>query len=217
MKGVSMNRSLLVLAMFLFAAPAYSMTATVTSSVAPVAAPTAPVTGKTANSATKAATINVAPDTRPGAASAAPSKATTPNAASVTRPAAALSAPGVPMKANAAPSARPGAAPSKASVFMPGPATRPAAVPPSPTKAAWAAVASGSSGMHKGTLEAINVGTGNFQIYGQKLTFNPQRVKVFNRDGKPGSVFGLKNGANIRFTLDATDIQHRRVAVIYVN
>jgi hypothetical protein len=100
---------------------------------------------------------------------------------------------------------------------MPGAASQLAAVPPAPTKAAWAAAASGSSGMHKGTLEAINAGTGTFQVYGQKLSFNPQQVKVFNRDGKPGSVSGLKNGANIRFTLDAADTKNRRVAVIYVN
>ena len=63
----------------------------------------------------------------------------------------------------------------------------------------------------------INIGAGTFQVYGQKLAFNPQQVKVFNRDGKPGSIFGLKNGANIRFTLDAADTKNRRVAVIYVN
>jgi hypothetical protein len=42
-------------------------------------------------------------------------------------------------------------------------------------------------------------------------------VKVFNSDGKPGSIFALKSGANIRFTLDAADPKHRRAAVIYVN
>jgi hypothetical protein len=212
-----MNRSLLVLAMFLSAAPGYSMTARVTSTTPPAAAPSAPVSSATANSATKAATINAAPDTRPGAAAAAPSKAMAPNAASVTRPAAALSAPGVPVKANATPSPRAGAARSKASVLMPGAAPQAGAVRPAPTNAAWAATAGNSAAMHNGTLEAINVGAGTFQLYGQKLSFNPQRVKVFNRDGRPGSIFSLKNGANIRFTLDAADSLHRRVAVIYVN
>jgi len=90
-------------------------------------------------------------------------------------------------------------------------------VTPAPTNAAWAAAAGTSAGMHKGTLEAINAGAGTFQVYGQKLSFNPQRVRVFNRDGTPGSVFSLKNGANIRFTLDAADSLHRRAAVIYLN
>jgi hypothetical protein len=212
-----MNRSLLVLALSLLAAPAYSITATVTSTTPPAVAPAAPVTSATANPATKAATTNVAPDTRPGAASAAPSKAMAPSAASVTHPAAALSAPGVPMKATATPSARPGAAPSKASVVMPGAAPQAAVVPPAPVNAAWAATARNSAGMHRGTLQAINVGAGTFNVFGQKLTFNAQRVKVFDRDGRPGSIFGLKSGANIRFTLDAADTQHRRVAVIYLN
>jgi len=100
---------------------------------------------------------------------------------------------------------------------MPGPALQAGAVPPAPTKTAWTAAANASSGMHRGTLEAISVGAGTFHVFGQKLTFNAQRVKVFNPDGRPGSIFALKSGANIRFTLDATDTLHRRVAVIYVN
>ena len=52
--------------------------------------------------------------------------------------------------------------------------------------------------MHRGTLQAINANPGTFQVFGQKLTFNPQRVKVFNRDGRPGSIYGLKGGANVR-------------------
>jgi hypothetical protein len=201
-----MNRSLLVLALFLSAAPAYSMTATVTSATAPAAAPTASDTSATANSptaGTKSATIGAAPDTRPGAASAAPSKPVMPNAASVTRPAAVVSAPGVPMKSNA----------SKTSAILPSAG----AVQPPPNNAAWSAAAGDSVGMHRGTLEAINVGAGTFQVFGQKLSFDAQRVKVFNADGKPGSIFALKSGANIRFTLDAADPKHRRAAVIYVN
>jgi hypothetical protein len=208
-----MNRSLLVLALFAFAAPAYSITASVTSSTAPATSATATST----TAATKSATTSAAPDTRPGTASAAPTKSTAPNAASVTRPAATLSAPGVPMKSTAVLGARPGAAPSKATVPMPGVTSPAGSVAPAPTNTAWAATANAGSGMHRGALDAINVGAGTFQVYGQKLTFNPQQVKVFNRDGKPGSVFGLKNGANIRFTLDAADSKNRRVAVIYVN
>ena len=212
MKGVPMNRSLLVLALFAFAAPAYSITATVTSSTAPATSATATST----TAATKSATTNAAPDTRPGTASAAPTKSTAPNA-SVTRPAATLSAPGVPMKSTAVLGARPGAAPSKATMPMPGVTSPAGSVASAPINAAWAATADGGSGMHRGALDAINAGAGTFQVHGQKLTFNPQQVKVFNPDDKPGSVFGLKNGANIRFTLDAADTKNRRVAVIYVN
>ena len=100
---------------------------------------------------------------------------------------------------------------------MPGVTSPAGSVPPAPTNAVWAATAAAGSGMHRGTLDAINVGAGTFQVQGQKVTFNPQQVKVFNRDGTPGSVSGLKNGANIRFTLDAADTKNRRVAVIYVN
>ncbi len=71
--------------------------------------------------------------------------------------------------------------------------------------------------MGKGTLEAINAGSGTFQVHGQKLNFNAQRVKIFTRDGKQASVFGLKSGANVRFMLDSTDPKRRRVAVIYIN
>ena len=98
---------------------------------------------------------------------------------------------------------------------MPGAATRTAAAAPAPSNAAW--TAGDSASMHRGTLEAINPGAGTFSVFGQKLNFNPQRVKVFNRDGKAGSVFTLKRGASIRFTLDPSDAQHRRVAVIYVD
>jgi hypothetical protein len=96
---------------------------------------------------------------------------------------------------------------------MPSAAT--AAAAPAPSNAAW--TAGNSAGMHRGTLEAINPGAGTFSVFGQKLNFNAQQVKVFNRDGKAGSVFMLKRGASIRFTLDPADAQHRRVAVIYVD
>ena len=58
MKGVPMNRSLLVLALFFFAAPGYSMTATVTSGAQPAAVPTAPGTSGAASSATSLPTID---------------------------------------------------------------------------------------------------------------------------------------------------------------
>ena len=96
---------------------------------------------------------------------------------------------------------------------MPGAAN--AAVAPAPGNAAW--TMGDSASMHRGTLEAINPGAGTLNVFGQKLSFNAQRVKVFNKDGKAGSVFTLKRGASIRFTLDPADAQHRRVAVIYVD
>jgi hypothetical protein len=95
-------------------------------------------------------------------------------------------------------------------------ASQTAAAAPAPGNAAWAATAGNSAGMHRGTVEAVNVGTGTFSVFGQKLNFNAQRVKVF-KDGKAGSVVTLKSGASIRFMLDPTDAQHRRVAVIYVD
>jgi hypothetical protein len=82
---------------------------------------------------------------------------------------------------------------------------------------AWTETARGNSGMRRGTLETFNPSAGTFQVYGQKLNFNTQRVKVFNRDGRPGSVFALKSGAKVRFTMDAADPAQRRVGVIYVD
>ena len=96
---------------------------------------------------------------------------------------------------------------------MPSAATAAAAA--APRDAAW--TVGDSASMHRGTLEAINPGTGTFNVFGQKLSFNAQRVKVFNRDGKAVSVFTLKRGASVRFTLDPADARHRRVAVIYVD
>ena len=88
---------------------------------------------------------------------------------------------------------------------------------PAPASTAWTATARGSPSMRRGTLETFNVSAGTFQVFGQKLNFNTQRVKVFNRDGRPGSVFALKSGASVRFTMDAADPAQRRVAVIYVD
>jgi hypothetical protein len=126
-----------------------------------------------------------------------------------------LSAPGVPAKAAAAPApARAGASRASPGPISPGRTTQTAAV--APRSASWAQASSDSSaGMRKGTVEAFNA-AGTIQVYGQKLTFNPQTVKVFSA-GKPGSVFTVKNGSNIRFTLDPTDLKRRRIAVIYTN
>jgi hypothetical protein len=83
--------------------------------------------------------------------------------------------------------------------------------------AAAKAMADDSSGMRRGTVEAVSVEAGTFHIYGQKLTFNAQRVRVFGPDGKASSIYALKTGAKVRFTLDAADPLHSRVAVIYID
>lgn len=100
---------------------------------------------------------------------------------------------------------------------MPSSANQAGAATPTPANAAWAATAHGTSGMRRGTLEAINVSAGTLQVFGQKLSFNTQRVRVFNRDGRPGSIYNVKSGAGVRFTMDAADPSQRRVAVIYVD
>lgn len=83
--------------------------------------------------------------------------------------------------------------------------------------AAAKAMSDDSSGMRRGTVEAVSIDTGTFHVYGQKLTFDAQRVRVFGRDGKASSIYALKTGAKVRFTLDASDALHRRVAVIYID
>ena len=204
MKGAFMNRRLLVLALGAVVLPAHSMTANVTNAQAPTNAANLPA-GATASKA----------------ASAAPASATgkivMPSTANVTQPATVLSAPGTPARANAATAARAGAAKSGAKPFMPGAGAQDGTVQSPPAKLAPAAIANDSAGMRRGTLEAVNTSAGTFNVYGQKLNFNAQKLRVFNRDGKPGSVFNLKSGTKVRFTLDATDPLRRRVAVIYVD
>jgi hypothetical protein len=105
-------------------------------------------------------------------------------------------------------------------------AITPTATPPAPrsdTPQKWAnpqtakATRDDSSGLRKGTIEGVSVGGGTFHVYGQRLTFDTKHVKVYGRDGKPTSIYALRKGATIRFTLDATDPIHRRVAVIYLD
>jgi hypothetical protein len=203
MKGVSMNRNLLALALFFFATPGFSMTATVVSGAQPAAAPTAPATAGAANAAGASSATK---------ASSAPAagKTAMPDATSLTRPSTVLSAPGIPMKASAPPVRAAGARSAPGPIL---PSTAPQSVAPAP----WVASSDNSTGMRRGTLQAISPGAGTFQVFGQKLSFNAQKVKVFNRDGNAGSVFSLKAGTDIRFTLDPSDTLHRRVAVIYVN
>src|SRR2546427_11475716 len=49
-----------------------------------------------------------------------------------------------------------------------------------------------SSGLRKGTIEAVSVGGGTFHVYGQRLTFDSKRVKVYGRDGKSTSLYALR-------------------------
>ncbi len=185
-----MNTIVLIVA-GLMCAPAWSMIA----SVAPAGTYAADKATTTSNAAKRAAT------------SAAPA----PTAA--IKPASALAAPDVPMRT--APVAKFAVARDK-SVIVPGGATARSAPKPSAASAAWTATAQGGTSMRRGTVQTINVSKGTLQVYGQKLAFDAQRVKVFNRDGKPGSVFAVKNGTPVHFTMDSTDKAQRRVAVIWL-
>ena len=73
-----------------------------------------------------------------------------------------------------------------------------------------------SSGLRKGTIEAVSTGGGTFQVYGQRLTFNAKQVKVFGADGKPSNIYALRIGARLRFALDPADPLRRRVALVYL-
>jgi hypothetical protein len=83
--------------------------------------------------------------------------------------------------------------------------------------AAAKAMADDSSGMRNGTVEAVSVGGGTFHVYGQRLNFDTKRVKVFGKDGKAATIYSLRAGAKVRFTMDPADPSHRRVAVIYLD
>jgi hypothetical protein len=89
--------------------------------------------------------------------------------------------------------------------------------PSAPTAATAQAARDDSAGLRRGTVEAINVSGGTFHMYGQKMTFDPKRVKIFGRDGKPSNAYAMRSGGKVRFTMDASDPMHRRVAVIYVD
>jgi len=92
---------------------------------------------------------------------------------------------------------------------------------PSSGKQEWGreatkSMADDSSGLRKGTIEAVDVGHGTFHVYGQQLNFEATKLKVFGRDGKPTNVYALQRGTIVRFTLDPADPKQRRVAVVYV-
>ncbi len=206
-----MNRSLLALSLCVFTAHSVAMTATVapSSQQGPSSAPG--VTVGSGNAAS-AANANV-PAQAAQSGGAAPGKAAAPSAASVTKPAGILSAPDVPAKAAAAPTGKSAGVRDKAIIL---PATK-VAPAPTPTSRAWAGAAGGGATMRRGTLQTFNSSAGTLQVYGQKLNFNPQRVKVFDRSGRPASIYAVKSGAKVRFTMDSTDPAQRRVAVIYVD
>ena len=107
-----------------------------------------------------------------------------------------------------------------ASAVTPNAAPPPArnASPPAPASAAAAkAMADDSSGLRKGTVESVSMGAGTFNVYGQRVSFDVRRVRVFSRDGKASSIYNLKSGANVRFSMDSADPTGRRVAVIYID
>ena len=99
----------------------------------------------------------------------------------------------------------------------------PPAAPTSGTKQKFASIQSAahqsddSSGMRRGTIESLSLARGTFHVHGQALTFDAKRVKVFSRSGKPAGLANVRKGSAVRFTLDPTDPQHRRVAAIYVD
>ena len=89
--------------------------------------------------------------------------------------------------------------------------------PPAVTAAESRKHAEDSAGMRRGVVQKVDIAKGNFQVYGQPVSFDPKRVRVIGADGKASSVYELKQGANVRFTLDPADPTHKRAAVIYVN
>ncbi|MEP6941598.1 MAG: hypothetical protein ABI981_01600 [Betaproteobacteria bacterium] len=221
-----MNPMLLVLLLCVVASPGYAMTATV--STGQQGSPGVPGSSMKGNlpapsAANPGATSAAAPDQKAPADSGAGAKSALPGAATLTRPAAVLSAPDVPPKSGAPTPAAKSQGAQSASTAQ-GARAKSVIVPPqvaapvrTKTDAAWSTTAQSGTSMRRGTLDAFNVSAGSFQVFGQKLTFSAERVKVFNRDGRPGSIFALKNGAKVRFTIDSTDPAQRRVAVIYVD
>ena len=112
----------------------------------------------------------------------------------------AVSVPSLAIKPNGTPPATPNVAPPK----------------PADLRSATAA-RDDSSGLRKGTIEALSTSGGTFHVYGQRLTFNAKQVKVFGADGKASNIYALRIGARVRFALDPADPLRRRVALIYVD
>jgi len=89
--------------------------------------------------------------------------------------------------------------------------------PPPVTAAESRKHAEDSAGMRRGVVQKVDIAKGSFHIYGQPVSFDPKQVRVIGADGKASSVYELKQGASVRFTLDSADPTHKRAAVIYVN
>jgi len=89
--------------------------------------------------------------------------------------------------------------------------------PPPVTAAESRKHAEDSAGMRRGVVQKVDIAKGSFHVYGQPVSFDPKRVRVIGADGKSSSVYELKQGASVRFTLDPADPTHKRAAVIYVN
>ena len=66
-------------------------------------------------------------------------------------------------------------------------------------------------------MQKVDLANGSFLVYGRPVAFDPKRVKVIDASGKPTSIYALKQGTIVRFTMDPADASHKRAAVIYVN
>ena len=88
--------------------------------------------------------------------------------------------------------------------------------PPASQQQPAAAMANDSSGMRRGSLDAVGA-KGTLRVDGQTLQFDPRQVKIFGADGKPRSVGALQKGSKISFTLDPRDPARQQVGVIYLH
>ena len=68
-----------------------------------------------------------------------------------------------------------------------------------------------------GVVEDVDIGHGSFHVFGQKLVFDANKVRVFGADGKPTSIHALHRGAKVRFLLESEDTTRRRVSVVYLD
>jgi hypothetical protein len=73
------------------------------------------------------------------------------------------------------------------------------------------------SGLRRGVVQQVDFANSVFHVFGQPVPFDVTGVRVVGADGKQTTIYALKQGANVRFTLDPADPKHQRAAVIYVN
>ena len=88
-------------------------------------------------------------------------------------------------------------------------------VAPPKSASAAAAHADDTSGLRGGSIQSVDMGKGTFRVYGQTVEFNPRDVRVYSKGAK-ASVFTLKPGARVRFTMDPKDPKKKRAGTIYV-